>query len=165
MWNWNDLFLESLAALNFWEWYVFGVNFLSLFISKNLNFQKSWKNGTANPYAPFLLLSIYPMLTFYHILISLSMSVHTCRCALHGPYAHFPKAMGLLLLLIFRIQSRDYTLHLAVLPLHVSCSLWRRLWTGQAVYFIEAHSGFIWWLLLYQILFIKLRCNWHITLY
>lgn len=71
MWNWNDLFLESLAALNFWEWYVFGVNFLSLFISKNLNFQKSWKNGTANPYAPFLLLSIYPMLTFYHILVSL----------------------------------------------------------------------------------------------
>lgn len=106
MWNWNDLFLESLAALNFWEWYVFGVNFLSLFISKNLNFQKSWKNGTANPYAPFLLLSIYPMLTFYHILVSLGMSVHTCRCALHGPYAHFPKAMGLLLLLKFRIQSR-----------------------------------------------------------
>ena len=57
-------------------------------------------------YIPSLSQYLPHFTTFYYILISMCLQVCAHVCVYYCQYSYFPKAVGLLLLFKFRIQSR-----------------------------------------------------------
>lgn len=122
---------------------MFLATFFPIFTGKNLNLQKSWKNGTS-PSMPLSPLSAYHVLTVYHLLICVwacvtvhiqtSPSLSGCCCSHLGSSQGPRMAFGYFASSLFLVFSVTLT------------------WNRWATDFVEAHSGFIWWFPLIWIL-------------
>lgn len=121
---------------------VFGDFSPQFLLEKKLNFLKSWKNGTMSPWIPFPFLSIYHVLTFYHLLISMCVRRHwgwVSGCiTVHIQIS--PKQWG------FCCSSQGPRMAFGYFASSVCFFFFVTLtWNRWAIDFIEAHSGFIWW--------------------